>query len=342
MKWRLSLILVISIISLHAQLLPDNAWQVKGEIESEGRLPDNLSVEVRSLGGGASSDRAVVMPDGTFRLRNLRDGQYEVRITNLRGDLLSRQLVGVNSGNLSLTLHLPQGSPPSPPGGKISARKLAHRVSPQALKEFVRSQKAQDVGDIGGSISHLQKALSIDPDYAEALNNLGVRYMALGQYDKAKLEFEKSAELDDGSASIHVNLSWALSMLHDSSGAEAAARLAVGIEPQSPAAHYALGYALATQGTKPREALDDLRKAAERYPKARLMAAQLLVRRGAVSGAADELRRYLETPKCGASERSEGMAGGSVPATRPAMRRRRADGKLSVLSFHQEGPKTDY
>ncbi len=144
-------------------------------------------------------------------------------------------------------------------------------------------------------MEHLEKAIQIHPDYVEAHNNLGARYMALNQYDKAATEFQKTVALDPESTKGYLNLSLALMARRRYPEAETAARRAVQLDPHSVKARYALGQILASQEKNTPEALEHLRQAVPQYPKARLMLARVLVRQGAIDEAAAELREYLKS-----------------------------------------------
>lgn len=56
------------------------------------------------------------------------------------------------------------------------------------------------------SIEEYQKALKLDPNYAEALNNLGMVFFHLNQIDKANDAFQNAIELEPKEASYYVNL----------------------------------------------------------------------------------------------------------------------------------------
>lgn len=55
------------------------------------------------------------------------------------------------------------------------------------------------------AIFRWEKAIEIDPTYAEAYNNLGVGYEHEGQLDKARKAYEKALELDPNNTRIQQN-----------------------------------------------------------------------------------------------------------------------------------------
>src|SRR5215467_8635992 len=82
------------------------------------------------------------------------------------------------------------------PRGTVSSRELL--IPPKALKELQRSQDALVSGDVRSSALHLEKALHIYPAYLEGHNDLGSRYFALGEYQKAAAEFQQAIDIDPG------------------------------------------------------------------------------------------------------------------------------------------------
>jgi tetratricopeptide (TPR) repeat protein len=84
---------------------------------------------------------------------------------------------------------LPRRQTTSPISGTISAAALRRHISSKAVREMARSEQKLQQGDIQSSIAHLKKAIRIQPDYMEAYNNLGTRYMALQNYEREIAQF---------------------------------------------------------------------------------------------------------------------------------------------------------
>lgn len=179
-------------------------------------------------------------------------------------------------------------------GETISIRDL--RIPPKAVKELQRSQSALQSGDARSSARHLEKALQIYPQSLEAHNNLGARYIELQEYEKAAVEFQRAIEIDPRLMQPFNNLSVAFFLLQRYPDAEAAARRALEIDPRHPTSRYMLGCILATEKRNPQEATELLRQTEHDFPDSRLLLAQILIRRGAVEEAVNELRAYLAVP----------------------------------------------
>ena len=180
------------------------------------------------------------------------------------------------------------------PREAVSTRELL--VPSRARKELQRSQTALLSGDIRSSALHLEQALHIYPGYLEAHNNLGARYFELQEYEKATVEFHKAIDIDPRMSQTYNNLSVALFLLQRYPDAEAAARRALDLDPHNSTARYMLGCILATEKRNPSEAIETLRQTQDKFPDARLLLAQVLLRQGAVNEAKNELRNYLNVP----------------------------------------------
>jgi len=61
-------------------------------------------------------------------------------------------------------------------------------------------------GDIDGAISFFNRAIELDPNYAESYNNLGFIYHKKGDYERAKEYFEKTLEINPNHEKARMNL----------------------------------------------------------------------------------------------------------------------------------------
>lgn len=66
--------------------------------------------------------------------------------------------------------------------------------------------ESQRVGNLSDAMALYQKAIAVDPSYAEAYNDLGVVYEALGSVDKAEECYLKSLKIDPAYTSVYTNL----------------------------------------------------------------------------------------------------------------------------------------
>jgi tetratricopeptide (TPR) repeat protein len=74
---------------------------------------------------------------------------------------------------------------------------------------FTRALELHKAGDVLGAIDTYKAALSIAPDRADALTNLGAAYARLGQYDDAIGQYEAALKIDPLNGSTRLNLALA-------------------------------------------------------------------------------------------------------------------------------------
>ncbi len=244
-------------------------------IADKGSLPRGLAVDAYDHLNGRTLGRAEVALDGTFELRGLPVTAFLLRLIGPHGNVIQENWVSPWPGPNEVRIHVKGPAGEKPVTGTISARHLEHRVPSKALRELREEEKAIHHGDLPDSIAHLRRALEIDPEYMEAHNNLGVRYMSAGELDKAETEFRKAAALDPAATPVLLNWASVLFNLERYDQAETQARQALTREPSSSRAQYVLGLALLAERKSARECLRALEAAAPDYPKAAAMAKQL-------------------------------------------------------------------
>jgi tetratricopeptide (TPR) repeat protein len=74
---------------------------------------------------------------------------------------------------------------------------------------FARALELQQAGDVLGAIDTYKAALTIVPDRADALSNLGAAYVRLGQFDDAIAQYEAALKADATNSTVRLNLALA-------------------------------------------------------------------------------------------------------------------------------------
>jgi TolB-like protein/DNA-binding winged helix-turn-helix (wHTH) protein/Tfp pilus assembly protein PilF len=155
------------------------------------------------------------------------------------------------------------------------------------------------------SVGYFQRAISRDPNYAQAYAGLADAYLVLGAgfmpdieaYEKARAAAEKALDLDKGLADAYTSLAYEKFVNElDMKGAEERYRRALSLDPNSANAHH--WYALYLMGMKRlEEAIVHINRAAELDPLAiaiRYNAATIYMVAGRYNEAAREARRGIE------------------------------------------------
>jgi len=191
------------------------------------------------------------------------------------------------------------------PGGMVSTEML--KIPEPAIKEMQKFLKDFQAGKLDDSVKHATKAIKIYPGWAAAHHNLGQTYARMGDFDKAIVEFQAAAELDTGQTRSWLGLSKVLFLQKRYAEGETAARRAQQIDPANDEVSYFLARNLVSNGEDTPEAIELLERCKEHHAAARLVLANVYLKRGAVSDAVSELRGYVAQPDSQGKEKVQCM-----------------------------------
>jgi tetratricopeptide (TPR) repeat protein len=139
--------------------------------------------------------------------------------------------------------------------GTISAARLRHRIPKEARKAYegaVKTVERDTKPDVEAAVVELERAITIDPEFADALGLLGSLNFRLMRFDDAAAAYRRAIDVDPEFARWHSELGWALFGLHDDAGAQESARLALRLQPANAGAHLLLGVLLSpSAATRP-------------------------------------------------------------------------------------------
>jgi Flp pilus assembly protein TadD len=179
----------------------------------------------------------------------------------------------------------------------VTLHQLSHRVPRHAAKEYDRAVKAKEKGDQENAIAHFNRAIAIDPEFFDAINDLGVLYLDGGRTDQAIERFTKAVAVDPHAALPYLNLALAYLRQHQLVDGERAARQAMDLDRGDPYGPLVLGILLVLEGKFTAEAESSLERAARDFECAKLWLAVGLVERGNIAKAKRELRTYIAHAK---------------------------------------------
>lgn len=214
-------------------------FQVAGEIAPAAarqfRQVDIESIDRRFVDYGA------IDPDGKFLFKKIPEGLYKITISSQDGRQEQRTIevrpaFADSRGRIAVKIEVPGAKIPTDPF-KVGIAALA--VSPKAAEELQRAYEAR--GDIEKARQHLQKAIEISPNFAEALNNLGTIYYHRRDFGKAAELFQRGVAANPNFYAAQVNLGGALISLGDYDRALAANLKAAAMRPDDSLAQAQLG-----------------------------------------------------------------------------------------------------
>lgn len=287
--------------NFHAELECDNCTSYS-----------TLTVELRDSGKNHSSTASVGV-GGAVDFQGIPEGTYILTVKDFRGDAVHQETVTVRPNGGPISIRLPEDKAERPVSELVSVRRLKHKIPKEAKKAFVKSVQLSEKGDDDACLDYLKRATELDPEYMEAFNNLGARYMKAGKHQQALTAFQRAMELDPSATLVQINASAALMALGDFRSAETTLRRVVQTSG-NPKARYMLGLTLYSQREFTDEALDLLRRSEEEFPNARLVMAVIHAKLGHTKEARQVLNTYLATgPEAGRNQAQAMLAGLQQP-----------------------------
>jgi tetratricopeptide (TPR) repeat protein len=182
----------------------------------------------------------------------------------------------------------------------VTVQELRHVVPKKAQREMEKAEKAHLQERKDEAREHLNRAISIDPEFVAARNNLAAIYLTEGNGEAAVAQLEEAVKIDPRNPAIFTNLTLGYTMTHKLDAAERAARERLTLDGTSVRAHLFLGLVLVEKQRFTDEALQCLERAREEFPLAHLLAGRVFIGRGNSEKARAEIQTYLSM------ERDEG------------------------------------
>lgn len=259
-----------------------------------------VTLESASSFGGTST---VTDQDGGFRFNGLAAGGYTVVVDGGKEYETYRESVSIDRE--------------ASPGGRIiqvniQLRPRADSSNPafagipqNALDFYQKGTAAAQKGNPKSAVEFLAKAVALSPNFIQALSELGLQYLKLGQMDKAAETFEALLKIKPSDSAAQLNLGIALFNQKKFEGAEQ--RLRQALKLNGPTAHYYLGLTLVSLKRYP-EAQAELELAikngGENLALAHKYLGGLYMAAHRKKEAADELEKYLQLdPKAPEAEK---------------------------------------
>jgi tetratricopeptide (TPR) repeat protein len=169
-----------------------------------------IAVELREIGVPTELlDRAYVSFDGHFEVRGVPSGQYMLSVLASNGQPIHEEYITVQPYVHNINVPLDAKETARPVSGVVSVQQLSHKPSKKARKAFGASLVSKEEGDLIRSQQLLEEAVRLDPEFVEALNNLGARYVAIGRFADASRCFERAIQVAPQTASLYANLAQA-------------------------------------------------------------------------------------------------------------------------------------
>jgi tetratricopeptide (TPR) repeat protein len=286
-------------VFLIAAVLPaaEPVYELNGQIDREAIASVTLYGAMHPFTATSLSDE-----DGRFTFKKLMAATYTVAIY-LPGQGEVRRTIEVGPGTadarrrVHLAFHLTDES------FDRSALNRQHAVSrtqltipDKATREYADAQKDLEHHDTAGAELHLERAVDIAPQFAQAWNNLGTIAYQTQRYWQAEQRFREALRQDPTAYEPLVNLGGVLINVHKLDEALEVNMYAVMVRPNDALAQSQLGMAYFETGqydlaVKRLETARRIDPAHFSHPQIYL--AEIFLRRGDKRAAADVLEDFL-------------------------------------------------
>jgi tetratricopeptide (TPR) repeat protein len=196
--------IVLVAVSAAAQLTPvdnnvrasDFQQVISGTVRDlDNRPVSGVHVELQDCLTSRLVASAYTFANGSFELREIPRGQYEVVVTSGISEARTRvELPGNNDVTLRIASNASVADKSS--GSKSSVSLSQMKVPGKAQKLFQKAMDAFRLSHLDDAFSFVQKALGLYPDYARALTLRGVMNLQRGDTQSAEPDLQKAVELD--------------------------------------------------------------------------------------------------------------------------------------------------
>jgi tetratricopeptide (TPR) repeat protein len=245
---------------------PFSSFPISGVITGPSQSDmGQLRVELIEISSRQIRAESIVSSSGVFSLGNMPSGGYELRVSSLLGGVIHSREIHTNSHQqLQITLPSITRGAVAP----ISLRRLQHQVPKAARKHMEQAEKLFRDGKKFEAYEKLQAAVAIDPDYFEALSNLGALDLVANEPAKALVHLSRALEIEPAASLVAANLSAAHMLLNQFTEAESAARQSIRGNPNFGRSRYLLALSLLKQDRVTPEAFQQLEQARKDFPAA--------------------------------------------------------------------------
>lgn len=175
----------------------------------------------------------------------------------------------------------------------ITLHELTHIVPKKARKEMEKGERARLDNRYEEAIAHYNEAISLDPEYIAARNNLSVCLIRQGKLPEAATTLEEAVRIDPHSGPLFLNLAVVYELAGNLEAAERAARRTTDLNRGDVTSRVFLGLVLVKRGKYTDEALQCLRKGEDTFPCAHMYSAKIFLEWRDMEKAKMELQAYL-------------------------------------------------
>jgi len=275
----------------------DQMGSITGSVHSlAGKPLNDVQVQLQSLNGGGPASTTYTDQTGAFYFNGIPAGTYEV--VAVSGMYQASDRVEVNGVTASTSLRIPirDTPPPNDAGGSNTISVSQYRVPEKAREEFMKAREAGAKSQMEEAQKHLQRALEIYPNYADALTLRAIFKLSERDAAAAVNDTQKAIQADGSYAMAYTVLGAALNVNGSFDEALRVLQRSESLAPDAWQTYYEQGKAYLGKSDY-QASMQQLDKAASlaqgQFPMIHVVRARALMGLNQNADAASELEKYL-------------------------------------------------
>jgi tetratricopeptide (TPR) repeat protein len=269
---------------------------ISGSVRSaDGQPMSNVRVELRDGVTGSIVNSAYTGIGGSFEFRQIPQGNYDV-IASSGAQQVEERVESSMHAMVDLRLPSPAKAAPNDGLGNRSVSVAQYRVSEAAREELRKAREATVKDKPDEAQKHLNKALDLSPNYADALTLRAIFKLDAKDVDSAVEDLDKAVQNDPNCAMAYMAMGSAFNMQGKFDDALRTLQRSQSLAPDAWQSYFEMGRAYA--GKKDFEASVQALNRAQtlapsEYPLIRLVRAHALLGLHRYGDAAADLEAYI-------------------------------------------------
>jgi len=219
---------------------------LSGSVVSADNKPlENVHIEIRS-GNGSTLYSAYTNSSGTFEFQQISSGTYDVVASS--GIAQAQQRIDVNGMPSNIVLRMPVRTTADDGNGRSSVSVSQYQVPEKARVALQKAREANAKGKREEAQKQLDKALEIDPRYADALTFRGVLKMDANDLPGAIADLQDAISADGNYGLAYIVMGAVFNIELKFDDAIRVLERGQSLSPDSWQAYFEMGKALLAKG----------------------------------------------------------------------------------------------
>lgn len=185
------------------------AGSISGTVLNVSGDPEkSVQVQLQDASNGSVLSSVYTNDAGQYVFSGVRQGSYEVMA--LSGVRQTSDRVEVGAWPVTANLRMPTSGKPDVGAGQNTISLMQYRIPDKAREEFTKAQDDLSQHKIEDGEKHLNRALEICPNYANALTLRGILELSASKTNNAMADLQKAIQSDGNYALAYTVMGAAL------------------------------------------------------------------------------------------------------------------------------------